>query len=287
LVALVVTYALLVLALINAGRSAFLIETSSLPRYYADLAMVTVVASAVGLARLKEDPAPEMLVEWRPRLTRARSIVLVAFVQVLLISWFVSSTALTSGVGRGPERPWVTAALASLRADTSPSPVLDRTVPAEVLWPVVFPQNLYHWFFAGVSGMPAFSDVTDDLRLLDDAGALVPGHIEGVQALPGPTPNCGWEVTSTGTTIPLQATVINYNHTIWIAYIASAPTKLVISMPEGDARTVGVEGGLHDVYAEILGGGPSVTLRTTSPGTTVCVGDLRIGVPALGPRPLG
>ena len=155
LVALVVTYALLVLALINAGRSAFLIETSSLPRYYADLAMVTVIASAVGLARLKDDPAPEMLVEWRPRLTRPRTIVLAVFVQLVLISWFVSSTALTSGVGRGPERPWVTSALASLRANTSTSPVLDRTVPAEVLWPVVFPQNLYHWFFAGVSGMPA------------------------------------------------------------------------------------------------------------------------------------
>jgi hypothetical protein len=287
LVAMVVTYALLLLALINAGRSAFLIETASLPRYYADLAMVTVIASAVGLARLKDDPAPEMLVEWRPRLTRPRALVLAAFVQVLLISWFVSSTALASGVGRGPERPWVSAALASLRADTSTSPVLDRTVPAEVLWPVVFPQNLYHWFFSGVSGMPTFSDVTDDLRLLDDAGALVVGHIDGVEALPGPTANCGWAVTSSGTTIPLRAEVINYNHTISIAYIASMRTKLEISTPDGDSRTVDVARGLHDVYAEILGGGRSVTLRATTPGATVCVGDVRVGVPALGPRPLG
>jgi hypothetical protein len=228
-----------------------------------------------------------MLTEWRPRLTRMRVLAIAVAAQLLLVSWFFSSTALTSGVGRGPERPWVTAALASLRADPSTSPMLNRTVPADVLWPVVFPQNLYSWFFAGVSGMPTFADVTDDLRLLDPAGALVPGHVEGPRATTGPVPNCGWVVTSAGTTIPLTSEVVNYNHTLSIAYIATADTHLRIAMETGDPSTVPLSRGLHDVYAEIIGGGKSVTLRTTTPGVTVCVGDVRVGEPVPGRAPAG
>jgi hypothetical protein len=282
---MVLTYAVVLLVLINAGRSAFLIETASLPRYYADLVMVTVIGTAVASARLREDPAPEMLTEWRPRMTRRRVLVVVAAGQALLLSWLFASTALAAGVGRGPERAWVTAALASLRSSTSSSPILDRSVPPDVLWEVVYPRNLYSAFFAGVSGIPAFDDVTDNLRVLDGAGLLVPAHVAGPRAVPGPTPGCGWVITSTPTTVPLQAEVITFGHTVSLAYISTASADLEISMQQGGWRTLPLARGLHDVYGAIEGGGSAVTLRTTKPGVTVCVGDLRVGEPTPGPLP--
>ncbi len=274
---LVVVYGALVLLLINLGRAQFLVETSSLPRYYSDLVVVTVIASALALARLRDDPAPEMLTEWRPRRRTAAAISALVLAQLQIASFLVAVVAFAPGLGDGPEARWAKSSLTELRTVGPDKDFMDGSVPGFVIWALVFPFNQYSWFFAGEEDLPTFTGTVDQLLLIDDFGKVVPGRVQGPASVPGPVPDCGWLVRDAGTSVRMSTEVVRFDHMVHIAYIASAPTSLEISMGADPVRTVALEPGLHDIYTGILGGGRTVTLRATSPGATVCVSTVRLG----------
>jgi hypothetical protein len=283
-VATVVLYAVAVLVLVNVGRSLFLVATSGLPRYYADLTLVTTIALALCLARLRNDPAPGMLTEPRLRATRSWVIAALVGAQVLVLSWSTSAVGLAAGIGGSSDIPWVERSLASLRAVEDSSPILVRAVPDKVLFPLLYPYNEYDWFFAGVSGLPDFDDHTDRLRLIDDEGVIVDGHVAGPASAAGPFENCGWRVQGRGV-VRMEVDIIDFAHTMQIAYISAQDTTLSVRMGDAPAVSVPVQKGLHDVYLSFSGGGRFVTLETQDPSDIMCVGTVRIGVPDYGPLP--
>lgn len=277
-------YAALVLLLINLGRSQFLVETASLPRYYADLVVVVVLASALMLARLRDDPAPEMLTEWRPRRLRAASIAAIVVAQLQIASFIVAVTGFAPGLGDGPEARWTKSALASLKAMGTQSTFLDGAVPGYVVWALIYPYNTYSWFFAG-EDVPRFTSSVDQLLLLDDAGRVVPGRVEGPASLPGPVDRCGYLVQDRWTTVTMASDIVRYDHLMHLAYISSVGTELEIRMGEDPTTTVALKKGLNDIYTAMLGGGRTVSLRATSPGASVCVSSVEIGTATSAPLP--
>jgi hypothetical protein len=285
MVGLVVGYAAAVLILLAIGRSEFLLITAGLPRYYADLTVVTAIAVALATMRLKDDPAPRMLAEWRPSLSAGRAATALILVQCIVVSWSVAATSLAKQLPDAAAKSWTTNALSTLRDDTSSSPMLDGVVPGEVLPPLFVPYTSYGSFFAGVAGLPTFAESTDDLRTFDDAGRLVTAHVQGPSSLPGTAPNCGRVVTSDGAFVPMESQIIDFSHTMRISYLAAEATGLEVQMGTGPAVTVPVRKGFADVYLSFVGGGTLVSLRATSPGVVVCVSDVTIGAVTPGPAP--
>jgi hypothetical protein len=280
---MVVAYAMALVVLVNVGRSQFLVATSGLPRYYADLTMVAVLALALSTARLTDDPAPSMLHELRPRASRRALIVAAAVGQVWLLSWLVAAVSLGSAIGNSAEIPWVTTALRTLRTTDSQAAILDRAVPVDVLSPLATPYTTYGWFFAGVRGMPPVSDETDRLRILDDtSGALIDAHVAGPASADRPRGQCGWQIGHLGVWVPMVNQIVNWRHTMHIAYVANVATAVEVRMAEGTARVVHVQPGLHDLYATVDMGGQFVNLRPSEPGATLCVDKIEMGEPAPG-----
>lgn len=278
-------YAAANLVLLSVGRPYWGAGEAALPRYTADLSVVAALMVALATTRIRDDPAPAMLVERNPRPSPRVVLALVLVAQLLVLVWVGSTARLVQLMGTSPDRPWVEAALASMRATPDRAPILDRNVPRTVMNPLLPPNTLYSWFFAGTGGIPPISDETDRLRVLDDRGALVEAHVKGPTALQGPVPGCGWRVDERGTSVPLQADVIPWVHTVQVAYVSNQPSPLEVSFAEGTPRTLSVVAGLHDAYANIAGGGRTMTLRATSPGALICVGAIRVGEPVPGPLP--
>lgn len=285
MIGLVVLYAAAVLVILAVGRSDFLLITAALPRYYADLTLVTALAVALATMRLIDDPAPQLLREWRPPATAGKAVAALVVVQGIVLAWTLAATSLALQLPDAAAKSWTTAAVASLRSDESASPLLDGTVPADVLPPLFVPYTSYGWFFSGVPGLPSFGESTDDLRTFRDDGRLVEAHVQGPSSLPGPAPNCGRVVTSEGAFVPMENQIIDFAHTMKISYLAAEATGLEVQMGTGPTVTVPVRKGFADVYLSFVGGGTSVSLRATSPGVVVCVSDVTIGAVAPGPAP--
>jgi hypothetical protein len=80
----------------------------------------------------------------------------------------------------------------------------------------------------------------------------------------------------------MAAEIVNWRHTVQVAYIANGQTDLEIEMLQGSATTVHLTPGLHDVFTLFDGGGKLVRLRALTPGVTVCVGFVSMGEPEPG-----
>ncbi len=275
-------YATLVLVLINVGRQSWASASSSVPRYFADVVIVVVVSLALATARLVDDPAPTMLREWSPRRPLVTVVGAVAFAQVLVLVYVSAALGLVALTSDSPERVWVTHALSSMRAGAQTPPVLDEVVPGSVVWEFYYPLNTYGWVFAGVSGLPEFGATTDQLRVLDAQGYLVPGHVVGPVSAPTPGSECGYHPDAEGIDIPMVSPIIPWAHTMQIAYIASARTTLEVGMPNSPTYEVTLQPGLHDLFLQFEGGGSTVHLRQTRQGVRLCVGAVRIGQTAPG-----
>jgi hypothetical protein len=287
---LVVLYAVAGAILVNVGRQGFVGITGTLPRYFADLTVVSVFALALATSTLVRDPAPQLIREIsppRPGRSRRRAIVAAAIGGQLLL--LLSSYAFAEVVlddGTAVPTTWSRNALASLQKADASVPVLDEPVSTDVLWPLAYPYNYYSWFFAGVDDVPSFRSVVPRLYILDGAGQLVEAHIQGPVSREGPVRDCGWVVTQERpSTVPMSTEIINWSHTMQLAYIASGPGRVEVRMGEGAPVTVPVSAGLNDAFFDFGGGGRSVTIRVLTPGTTVCVGTVRVGAPTPGPLP--
>jgi len=86
----------------------------------------------------------------------------------------------TLGNGRAwrndPTGDYLDAARASLAA-AGPAPLLDQSLPEDVMWGMNAPANLISHALAPLPDRPPFGIWTDDLRMLDDRGRLVPAHV--------------------------------------------------------------------------------------------------------------
>jgi hypothetical protein len=279
-----VVYGAAVVAVLAAGRMFYLYVTGdvTLPRYFAELAPATAVCLALATTRLVDDPSPEMLREYRPRPRPALIVPLLALAQVVVLLWITSVVGLVGITSSAKDRAWTLAALRSLRAASGTSPVLDQLVPSWVVDPLIWPANRYSWFFAGVHGIPPIGDITDRLRLLDDKGALVDAHVQGLSAPPGPVADCGYKVEPDGAWIPISKVVIPWAQTVQLAYISKYDTFVDVTFTQGETRRVRLAPGLHDVFFWLSGGGTAIHIKPSNPGEVLCIGAVRVGQPAVG-----
>jgi hypothetical protein len=193
------------------------------------------------------------------------------------VSFVVGALVSTAGYARAWERDRTADYLATARASleaAGPAPMLDQPLPSDVLSDWSWPGNLTSRVFAPLPDRPAFASATSELRMLDDAGRLVPARVEpAALVLPGPDPACGYAVGAwqPSAVLPLDRALVDGGWTVQLGYTATRDGVLLVALDDGEPVRVPVAAGTSAVYLRLTG--PPSALRVTSAtdGLEVCV----------------
>lgn len=128
-----------------------------------------------------------------------------------------------------------------------------------------------------------FPEITHDLHVLADDGAVVPAEIDvAVETEGAPSGACGWLVDADGPQeLELDGRVVDYGWWLRIDYLASNDSGLRISA--GDTTTVAnLRRGAHQLFVHTEGEFDSVRLDGVDDGVTLCVSRVVVGKPEPG-----
>ena len=161
-----------------------------------------------------------------------------ALVSVLTAAFVAAGTLSTVSHGRAweadPTSDYLETALASLAA-AGPVPMLDQTVPQDVLWEQAAPANRLSRVFGPAEDRPPIEAWTSELRMLDQTGRLRPAVVvPGPRVLDGPGPDCGWAVGDTGTTVGLEGPLPSGEWTAELHYVAAAGGSVSVALGAGE-----------------------------------------------------
>ena len=259
-------------------------EITQTLRYVADGAVVFAIALAITYTapRRATHPAIPPLLSLRSRPALAWGLA-VAFVASSL--W--SSASFMKAWRDNPTAEYLQNAQQTL-ADNSDTPLLSQPVSIWVLLPVAAPHNESHSIFGPLRDRPPFEDWTDDLRMLDDDGNLVPAAVLPVRTmLDGGVPECGTRVTGDAApfepgadaTLRLDQPVLEWEWTAQVNYLSNRDGLVTVAMQEGEAVTVPVVSGLNTVYVRMTGRGHFVTVSAITPDLNMCVSAGPLGSP--------
>ena len=166
--------------------------------------------------------------------------------------------------------------------EKTPVPLVDLTVPQNMLWAFGYPENTYSHIFANLAPLTRYPDYSvDRLYLFDDAGRLSPVVIVPQRAM-APAQGCGYILQRhQPTTIPLNGPVVGGGWWIQMGY--AAPRDFTVAVHLGDrVRKMRLPAGMHQVYFEASGSYSSLTLDNDRRGATACVSQLVLGRPSPG-----
>lgn len=160
--------------------------------------------------------------------------------------------------------------------------LVDAQVPEDVMPPLTLPYNRLSALTPLYARGASYPDVTGDLLTVTTEGRLATTVIEpGMVAGAGPTPDCGWKITSSGRTIDLPAKTLDVTWWVRIAYLSSSAGPVRIGTGS-ETRLGQLSAGLGSLYVRFDGGFDSVTLSGLAPDTTLCVDAVEVGTPAAG-----
>ncbi|MFX1758363.1 hypothetical protein [Rhodococcus sp. As11] len=239
-------------------------------RYFADSAVVVAIAAALILR------APRRGTTSHPRAVRATAWTCAA---VFTAGSLWSTVTFARSWSDNPTGDYLGAAKAALTARPDDT-VLDHPVSVWILLPVTYPHNLVGSVFSALPDRSDVRDYTTDLWVLDDRGHRAPAELLPLRSVPpGPEPDCGRLVTADAVTaLPLDSPAGDWEWTVQVNYRASADGTIDLGFPGHDSVTVPVTEGLGTVYVRVSGDGSALQARSSTPGTTVCLGGGSLGV---------
>lgn len=282
-----VAYVLFDLVLMLAGRSGTLMTpllVLSL-RYLADSSVV--IAMGVGLLlRAPGRPLRRALPDVgvvrrglpRPAVVGLASVLTASFVASSLWSTATLSTVWSDG----PTRAYLAHARASF-AGTDRSPFLEQPVPADIFWPLGYPNNLASQVLGPLPGA-LFSSSTTELRVVDDSGVVRPAHVDVKRTVAaGLVPECGYQIApASETALSLGGPLFVWGWTVQLNYLSAAAGSVVIWLDSGAQVTAPVVKGPGLLFVRVTGGGGSLHLRTSAAVANMCLGNAAVGLVAQG-----
>jgi hypothetical protein len=269
-----------------------------------------VFALCLGLAFLPAGEAAEPDKPWwekagrekaRPEAPRPARAVVVLACCCFAAGTIVSLQAFESAARAAGARSYVDTARAALADAPRGTLIVDGPTPATVMDPAFFPGQADTARVIGplAGGLDGAGRPRSDARLtwtaaldgvyanpmiFDAKGRLRPVTVTGPRSLPPPrspaqgAPGC-WNVTSSGTSIPLNGTLYRWPWTARLAYSGPAG-RLSVRFGRGQSRSVVLPPGAHLVYVPLLGSGNVVSARfdATAGSRPLCVVAVAVGV---------
>ncbi|HZK31421.1 MAG TPA: hypothetical protein VFC72_00730, partial [Corynebacterium sp.] len=186
---------------------------------------------------------------------------LVAVGGLLALSSLVSAVTYAQSWSQQPAREYFITLRAGF-AERS-EPILDQSVPLDVLLPVAHPYNR----LSVLLGEPQVSDSTMAPALVDGSGNLVDAELFPLRAT-GPEPGC----VAGSESIALDGPLLERDWVLRLNYFAEEDGELDVAL-DGAAVTVPVLKGLHQVHVQLVGGGQEFWLDGE-----VCLGRSEVGL---------
>ena len=215
-------------------------EITQTLRHFAEVAVLMALTAGVLAA---QNPRP-------PRWTPVLGVVLAA-------SSLFSTVTYAQAWAEQPAREYFAALRASF--DGREEPILDQAVPLEVLLPVAHPYNR----LSALLGPPQISDSTSAPALVDGSGGLVDAELYPMRATGA---ECG------PGTFALDGPLMERDWVLRLNYFAEDDGEIAVAL-DGEAVTVPVEAGLHQVHVALTGGGQELRVDGE-----VCLGRSEVGV---------
>jgi hypothetical protein len=165
-----------------------------------------------------------------------------------------------------------------------PVDVADTVLPRAVMPAIFAPDNRISSLAVLLPGETSYPDSTDRLAVVGDRGTMHQALIETkVASRTGPADGCGWRVTARGLEVPLRGETIDTDWWLRIGYLGS--TRSPVRVTAGDSVVPGtVYPGLNSLYVRVAGTFDAVRIDGLSPGATLCIDTVEVGLLARGPR---
>jgi hypothetical protein len=160
-----------------------------------------------------------------------------------------------------------------------PAPVVDGSLPLDLLWAFGYPENTYSHIFRSMDGKMTYpGQSVDRLYVIDGIGRVVPAQIPQTRFLVGGT-GCGYVLKKhIPTALPLNGPVIGGGW--WIKMTYAAPKDFVATIGMGSQQTrMNLPAGVHSAYFRANGSYSSVLMDNSPSGNHACVTSLVLGQP--------
>ncbi len=252
------------------------LELAQTLRYLPDLVVVLALLAAVALSAPNRPSAPR----WLDASPRRAAVVAALAVLFVASSLYSTATFLTSWRDN-PAQPYLRNARAGLAAahGASSAPLLDQEVDPLVLQRVATPENLASHMFGLLRDRPEFASATEQLRMLDTSGRLIPARVTWIRTVvPGPMPRCGYFAQpDRPARLVLDGPLLPADWTVELNYLANSDGSMTLTLSQGPGVRVPVRPGLNRVFVRLPGAGDAITLRANTVALSLCVASGPVG----------
>lgn len=247
-------------------------------RYIEEMAAVTALALAFATMPVLGALEPVELKRPSPLLDRRRPATLACVAVALLGTWSTFGYFHNWHTNQ-PAKSFFQNLIADVHQLPEGTPVVDTTVPGNVLWPLSFPKNtLSHLLRPLPVGIDYAAVGTDRLMYLAPDGHLGQLDVTSVhRAPPVVGSECGYRVGARMRAIPLDGPFVFGGWWVRVRYIATADTPITVRAG-GLTHHTSVSAGLHTLY--FMAGGDrfqSITMGHVGPGAHLCTQDVTVG----------
>lgn len=255
-------------------------------RYTADALLPLVLAVGLSLMPLRDESesalrnrARDALSEFRLPLLLGSAVAANVFAVLVIIST-LGYYGLWSD---NPARGWLANARTTMADGANDGPILDQTVPEDVLYGLARPYNQILWLLAPLGEKPPLAPSTNQPRYINTEGRLVPAYVEGIVNEPGKNAQCGWLLKAGTTKIPLDGDAFEWEYRLGLNYLSDRDFEATVKFGSGAPRSVMFTKGLGESITTIDGGGSTLTISDVPPAANVCVSRAAVG--SLADRP--
>ncbi|WP_018178440.1 hypothetical protein [Jongsikchunia kroppenstedtii] len=250
------------------------LELAQTYRYLPDSALVCAFGLALIIA------APRRSGTATPR--RATQLAVGVAVALAVIASVASTARFGDAWHQQGTQQYLNTARKSL-ADKRDARMIDQPVPALVLAPLAYPNNLASHVFAALPDRPEFGRWTDELWYLDDHGRIDPGAIYPVRQAAALGGSCRDPEVAGPVRRRLDGPLLALTWVAQIPYCADGAGEVAVGAVGGPPVVAPVQPGLHVLYVQFDGGGLDLQIAPRTPGLRLHLGTIAIGS-GVGPR---
>jgi len=246
-------------------------------RYQTESAAIVVLAIGLAFLPLLGAPETNRLREGVDR-PHERPVVL-RTVTVLVVAGAMASTLayVRNWQDNNPTKPYFDNLRETVAAtDGKPLPLVDESLPQNLLWAFGYPENTYSHVFKALDLPVEYPDQSiDRLFVLDGQGRVTPAIVPPARSMVGGE-GCGYVLHRAPTTIPLDGPVVGGGWWIRMDYGAPRPFRVRIGLGDTSER-MRLPAGAHTAYFKADGSYDSVVLANSPRGRGACVTQLVLG----------
>lgn len=196
----------------------------------------------------------------------------------LVLSMAFSTASPAIAWGQNDAEDYVVNAVSGFPSIPADQPVIPQGVPEDLVPGLLWQYANTEAVLLPQPGAPDFAPTTHgDLMGFGEEGQVSLQDVIGPRSPTGPDPDCGWAVTDVPRAIPLDGGLIAWDFLARVAYFSATDTTLNLAVG-GQIYTVPLPAASLDaVYFPVTGPGEEILISIGTPGTTVCVTEVRVG----------